>query len=270
LGLLGSRDRHVPRSNIIEELSQRWPQQTTWQWLVDRAIHDTDSSVTNEAIGELARRWKDDTTREWLIDRVTSDVRTDIRNVAAKQLTANWGFEHVGKLMIELASQNENPAARNAALIGLAQLRDGGVRRFILSRVRQVEDPQVRQELIWAFVWVWGDERAMEFLLTCALEDKHAEVRQTAIHQLARHWRSESTQRLLLGRPSEAGKGARIQFMHELVRQWKDDRTRKVLAEIAAQDENAEVRHAALAKLIAVWPDAPTEQILPFLRAQSG
>ena len=213
----------------------------------------------DEAIRELARRFRDDATRDWLMDRLTSDVRKDIRIAAAQELARNWRSEHVRKRMIELVGQSADPAARDSALVGLAQLRDDGLKRLIVSRLSQVDDPLALQHIIWAFVWVWGNQEAMEFLLTCALEDKHSEVRQTAIHQLARYWRSESTQRLLLSRPNQVGKDARIQFMHELVRQWKNDRTRKVLTEVAAQDENSEVRRAALAKLVAVWPDAPSK-----------
>jgi hypothetical protein len=164
--------------------------------------------------------------------------------------------------MVELASVNEDPATRDAALVGLAHIRDDGVRRFIVSRVNSVEDPETRKELIWGFLLAWGTENTMQFLETCALEDVDPGVRQTAIHQLTRRWRSKSTRRLLLSRPSKAGERTRIQFIRELVRQWKDDKTRGVLAEVAEQDENAEVRRAALTELVAAWPDAPTKQLL--------
>jgi HEAT repeat protein len=218
--------------------------------------------VTHEAIYELVRRWKDETTREWLIERVTEDERTDIRRVAARELALNWPRERVEKRMMELANQNEDPAARDAALLGLVRLRDEAIRHFVMDQMRHVEDPEARNDLIWDLVWVWPDQTTMQLLLTWALEDKHPEVRGAAIHQLARKWRSESTRSLLLSRSSKAGKDTRIQFMHELVRQWTDNRTREVLVRVAARDKNPEVRRAALAKLVAVWPDAPTKQVL--------
>lgn len=261
LGLFDSSNPRVPRSSVVRELSEYWPKKTTWQWLVDRAIDDKDT-VTHEAIRQLAQRWRDDATRDWLMDRITSDVRKDVRLTAAQQLSMNWRDESVRKQLIELAEQRGDPAAGDAALVGLARVRDADLRGFILSRLSQVEDPTALQHIIWAFVWVWGNEETLEFLLTCVLEGKHTEVRSTAIHQLTRHWRTETTRRLLLNRRCKVRRDDRIQFIHELVRQWKDDRTRNVLSHVAAQDEDVEIRRSALTKLVAAWPDALTKKLL--------
>jgi hypothetical protein len=252
LAMLASQDEHIPRSNIITELSQHWPEQTTWQWLADRAALDLGVGVTHNAVEELARRWRNDATMEWLIDRMKSDKRKDVRRIAAKHLAVYWQCEGARKQMLELASQHENPGAQDAALIGLARLRSEAIRRLIMDQISTLEDPNARQEIIGALVWVWGDEITMEFLLTCATQDKDVAVRQTAIHELTRHWRGESTHRLLLGRGIEVASGVRIQFLHELVRQWKDDRTRRVLAVVAEQSESAEVQGAAR-ETLATW-----------------
>jgi hypothetical protein len=262
LRLLESSNAHVPRSNIIRELSQIWPQLTTREWLVDRAIHETDKSGSHEAIRELARRFRDDVTGEWLMGLILSGARKDIRTVAAEQLTENWSYSKFHEKMIRLADQNEDFPSRDAALVGLSQIRHDDIRSFILDRIRRIEDPGVWSEIIWNFTWLWRDEQTKEFLLNCVQEDEHAQVHSTAIHQLARCWRKDSTQRLLLNRPNQFGAKPRILYMHEFVRQWNDDRTRRVLADVAAQDETVEVRLAALAKLTAVWPDEQTKILL--------
>ena len=230
---------------------------------MDRAIRDTDSVVTHEAIRELARRWKDESTREWLFNRVASDGRADVRRVAAEQLAGSWPRDSVEKKLMDLASQNDDPAARDAALVGLVRLRDEGVRNFVIREMRYVEDADARKDFIFDLAWNWPDNTTMQLLLRYATEEKHAEVRGAAIHQLIRQWRSESTRSLLLSSGGEVDEDTRIRFMRELVRQWKDNRTKKVLAELAARDKSAEVRQAALAELARAWPDAPTAQNKP-------
>jgi NACHT conflict system protein/NACHT domain-containing protein len=262
LRLLESSNPHIPRSNVIRELSQIWPEQTTRQWLVDRAMHETDELGSHEAIRELARRFRDDVTGEWLMNLIVSGARKDLRTVAAQQLTENQGYAKFREQMIRLADQNEDLPSRDAALVGLSQIRDENIRSFILGRISRVEHFDVWSAIIWNFTWVWRDGKTKEFLLNCVLEDKCAEVHTTAIHQLARCWRKDSTQRLLLNRPNQFKAKPRILFVHELVRQWNDDRTRRILADVAAQDETAEVRLAALAKLVAGWPDEQSRALL--------
>jgi hypothetical protein len=266
LGLLETPHLHVPRSNVIVEVSERWPQQTTWEWLVDRSINEGEDYVAGEAIRELARRWHDERTKQWLLERITTDQRNSVRQVAAKQLVSYWPREQIEKGMLELAGQNQDTGARDAALVGLVRLEDTRIRDFITARLRNVEDAETRQQLIYDLVWIWQDEKAMDLLFTLAREDKNPEVRGAAIHQLTRHWRREITTRAVLNGSGEFDAEQRISFIRELIRQWCDAKTKSVLTTVATVDKDAKVRQWVLKDLANIWPEESTWK---FLRARS-
>jgi hypothetical protein len=262
LGLVNSPDNNIPRYNIIEELSRRWPEKTSWEWLRDQAIQDMDPLAATSALNELARRWTDGRTKDWLLEYVRAGKDKRRRYYAARELIRNWPRKSVEKELLELAEQNENVHGRDAALVGLIQLRDDAVRDFVLHRMNSVSDPEARSRLIYDLVWIWPDDKTMLFLIRCAQGDRDASVRGSAIHQLSRHWRAQSITCLLGSRSDETDADTRIRFLQELVRQWPDDRSRHLVQEIAAGDPSADVRVAALQELSRVWPDVSTKQFV--------
>src|SRR5579871_183209 len=254
LNLLDAPHLNVPRSNVIEELSQRWPDQTTWEWLVDRSVRD-ERSAASEAIRELSRRWQDERTRHWLLERVTTDQRSYVRWVAAGELVSYWQREQIKEVMLDLAHQNENKGARDAALVGLVRLLDPHIRDLIIAKLHEMEDAEARQHLIYDLVWRWPDEKTMNLLFRLAVEDENREVRGAAIHQLTRHWRAEVARRVLFNESGRFPSEARFSFLGEFIRQWVDAKTRSVLMKMATDDKDENLRQRALRELANIWPE---------------
>ena len=266
LSLLQTSRTNVPRSNVIQELSQTWPQETTWEWLVQEAISEPEDYAAGEAIRELGRRWQDERTKRWLLERVSVGENRYIQQVSARVLVSNWPGQEIEGSLLEITAQNKNGQARDAALIGLARIGSSRIKTLIVSTFENIEDSETRRQLIYDLVWHWPDHDTMQLLFKSAGEDKDAEVRRAAMHQLARQWRQEVTERAVLGKGKFPDTAQRISFIREFMRQWPDSRSRAVLMRVADSDGDANVRKEALFQLERTWP---SKSIYEFLRKRS-
>jgi hypothetical protein len=107
------------------------------------------------------------------------------------------------------------------------------------------------------------------FLADRAISDAAGYARRrAAIEELARRWRTEAVQDLLLERAvADDNSDMRKASVIGLGRAWRNERTRKLLIERVLNDKGNFVRLAAEVTLGRAWPDDPeVRSILDRLR----
>jgi hypothetical protein len=184
------------RGNALAELLDGWPDDTTRQFLVRRAVDEQSFPVRLRALNFLAQRkeWVDDELREFLQDRATTDATPDVRIYVLRMLMSQsswsqdllrWSFE-------------------------------------MYPRMRGVKE-------------AWVDARMCEFAQSRCREEPSSEVRWVAAQLLAERstWSDEETRRLILSQLADAtrdeeGKARELMTGFLTRKEWKDDLCRLI------------------------------------------
>jgi hypothetical protein len=260
---LNSHNRHFSFHTAIEELSRRWPTETTREWLTEIAVRHHRAEAQSNALREVANRWPDEETRALLLWRV-SNADDEGAQAAAIQLAHHWPDEPTRKNLIELATHDDKPRVRDAALSGLAWGWLGrDVRDLIVDRLKDPRRARARSRLIEALAYRWPDERTKQKLVELATGDANVSMRRAAVSHLAEQWPEEEV-RLLVQRVSATDKSGDVRrfALGDLAEHWPTEETKEFLLERSSGDEERDVQEAALEELLNRWPDDPRVQSL--------
>jgi energy-coupling factor transporter ATP-binding protein EcfA2 len=212
----------------------------------------------------LAEKWPDESTREFLLQRAVQDESPTPRRTALECLFKQWPDESTREFLLQRAVQDEEGQPRSTALECLVkQWPDESTREFLLQRAVQDEAWQPRRTALECLVKQWPDESTREFLLQRAVQDDDNDVRRTALECLFKQWPDESTREFLLQRAvQDESPTPRRTALECLVKQWPDVSTREFLLQRAVQDESPTPRRTALECLFKQWPCEAIERFI--------
>ena len=103
------------RESAIEELAEKWPDQTTRDLLAQRALQDDNYEPRSAALQALAEKWPDQTTRDLLAQRAVQDVNEHTRSAALQALAEKWPDQTTRDLLAQRAVEAPDISDRGAA-----------------------------------------------------------------------------------------------------------------------------------------------------------
>jgi hypothetical protein len=133
------------RNDAMEELTKRWPDETTRALLAQRAVQNDVSYERSNALEALAQRWPDGTTRALLEERAVQDDDPGVRLAAIRALAEVWPDEAMRELLTRWATEAPQSDVRSCALRATAATwPDGATRDLLKNRVVQDLDDKAR------------------------------------------------------------------------------------------------------------------------------
>jgi len=140
----GKRSYRV-RVGALQALAEKWPDQTTYDLLVERAAQDDSEDACSAALQALAEKWPDQTTRDLLAQRAAGDDNEHTRSAALQLLAEKWPDQTTRDLLAQRAVQDDNAGNRSAALQALAKMwPDQTTRDLFAQRAVEAPDPSER------------------------------------------------------------------------------------------------------------------------------
>ncbi len=255
------------RSSALQILAEKWLDEKTREFIVERAIDDPSGHLRNTALQILAEKWLDEKTREFIVKRAVDDPSEHPRSTALQILAEKWLGEKTREFIVKRAVDDPSEHPRSTALQILAKKwPNGETRKFIMTYADKediVKYPWKTAFQILAEKWPDGETR--KFIMTCA--DKEGIVKypwETAFQILAEKWPDGETRKFIM---TCADKEDIVKYpwkttLEILAEKWPDEKTREFFMAQAVQDFDENLQNTTLEILAEKWSDEKTREFI--------
>ncbi|MGW5990291.1 HEAT repeat domain-containing protein [Streptomyces anulatus] len=220
------------------------------------ATNDNDPSVRYTALAALGEWWRDRPEAFDTLLHATNDNDPDVRRTALNTLGEWWHDRPETFDTLLHATTNNDPDVRRTALNTLGKWWHDRPETFdTLLHATTNNDPDVRHTALNALGEWWHDRPETFDTLLHATTNNDPSVRHTALNALGEWWhdRPEAFDTLLHA-TNDNDPSVRRATMRVLAHRYPD-RACRVLIELAAREEDEDLRTALVRVITLVWPD---------------
>ena len=254
------------RMEAVGAIAVTWQEQdTTKDWLKDRAQYDNDGKVRYAAVAAIAQSWKDNpNTLPWLQKRAQNDDNWLVRHVAVKAIVQNWKNNLDTLPWLQERALHDNDAfVRQEAVKAIAQnWKDApNTLPWLQERAQNDDDWSVRGVAVKAIAQDWKDNPdTLSWLQERALHDNDALVRQEAVKAIAQGWKDDPDilpwlQERALHDDDEDVRSAAVRA---IAQSWQDaPDTLTWLQKRVRSKDSGNLRRAAMQEIVKGWKDEP-------------
>jgi HEAT repeats len=212
---------------------------------------------------------------EELLDLFRERWQDDAWHEVFRLICAMVGPELAGRLVAALLSFTTHSEGWQAAFLAadcLSEVRKSGkveserlalreaLLKLLAFQKEFVGDTEIRVRTgaVKRLARGWPDESTYSLLCSQADAEYYA-VRDMAVEELSRCWRTDVTREWLLTQAASSNSWrVRQAAVHGLITSWKDEASRKLVLDRIDSDPNNAVRHVALREYIEAWPEYAT------------
>ncbi len=246
------------RHTALTALGEQWHDRPEAFNTVLRATTDNEPGVRRTALTALGEQWHDRPEAFNTFLRATTDNDLQVRHTALTALGERWHDRPEAFNTVLRATTDTDPGVRRTALTALGEQWHDRPEAFnTIMRATTDDGPGVRRIALTALGERWHDRpQAFDTVLRATTDDGPG-VRRTALTALGEQWhdRPEAFDTIMRA-TTDNDPDVRRAVMRALAHRYPD-RACRALIELAAREEDEDLRADLVRVITLVWPDEP-------------